>query len=156
MKIEFVGAGKVKAAMDKVKRDLRNDANKLIAGAALRTETVAKQRLLSQASGASREQAMEISAIAQSINHSFDAASMSATIYAGNVSGDHLAAYYEFGTGERARIYLAKVEGGWQAVARRFYVNGKGRLREHPYLYPAFMQESRRLLDKLKNLKVSW
>lgn len=155
MKIEFVGVGKVKAAMDRVKKEVRNDANKLIAGAALRTETVAKQRLQPHGED-SREQAFEIAAVRQSINHSHDPATLSATVYAGNVSGDHLAAYYEFGTGNYARIYLAKVAGWWQAVARTFFKTGDGRLREHPYLYPAFMQESRRLLDKLKNLKVSW
>lgn len=63
MKIEFIGAGKVKAAMKKVERDLKKDANRLIAGAALRTEqsqnsaynltrkTVVSRRLRLQRSG---------------------------------------------------------------------------------------------------------
>lgn len=155
MKIEFVGAGKVKAAMDKVKRDLRNDANKLIAGAALRTETVAKQRLQPHGTD-SREQAFEIAAVRQSINHSHDAANMTATVYAGNVKGDHLAAYYEFGTGKYAAVYVPSLPPGWQSLARTFYKTGDGRLKEHPYLYPAWKQEGQRLSEKLKNLKVSW
>lgn len=155
MKIEFVGAGKVKAAMDRVSKNLRKDANKLIAGAALRAETVAKQRLQPHSED-SREQAFEIAAVRQSINHSHDAANLQATVYAGNVKGDHLAAYYEFGTGPFAARYVPGLPPGWQALARTFYVDGTGRLREHPYLYPAWKQEGQRLSDKLKNLKVSW
>lgn len=155
MKIEFIGAGKVKAAMKKVERDLKKDANRLIAGAALRTETVAKQRLQPHAED-SREQAVEIAAIRQSINHSHNPSALEATVYAGNVADDHLAAYYEFGTGRYAARYVPGLPPGWQALARTFYKNGKGRLREHPYLYPAWKQEGGRLSEKLKNLKVSW
>jgi HK97 gp10 family phage protein len=155
MKIEFIGAGKVRAAMEKVKRQIRNDANKLVAGAAMRTATVAKQRLQPH-SGDSREQAFEIAAIRQSINYSHNANALEATVYAGNVTGDHLAAYYEFGTGKHAATYVPGLPPGWQALARTFYVNGKGTLKEHPYLYPAWKQEGQRLSEKLKNLKVSW
>lgn len=155
MKIEFIGVGKVKAAMEKVKRQVHKDANKLIAGAALRTEMVAKQRL--QPNGEdSREQAFEIAAVRQSINHTHTPSTLEATVYAGNVSDDHLAAYYEFGTGRYAASYVPGLPPGWQALARTFYKNGKGRLREHPYLYPAWKQEGQRLSEKLKNLKVSW
>lgn len=155
MKIEFVGAGKVKAAMERVKREVRKDANRLIAGAALRTEAVAKQKLQPHSEDG-REQAFEIAAIRQSINHSLEPSNLAATVYAGNVSGDHLAAYYEFGTGPYAASYVRTLPPGWQALARTFYVNGKGRLRQHPYLYPAWKQEGQRLSEKLKNLKVSW
>lgn len=44
-----------------------------------------------------------------------------------------MGAYYEFGTG----VYV-QVTPEWKDMAWQFYVNGKGRLRAHPYMYPAF------------------
>lgn len=46
-----------------------------------------------------------------------------------------MGAYIEFGTG----VYVT-VAPEWRDMAWQFYVNGKGRLRAHPYMYPAFVK----------------
>lgn len=51
-----------------------------------------------------------------------------------------MGAYMEFGTG----VYV-KVAPEWKDYAWQFYVNGKGRLRATPYLYPAYTKH-RKLL----------
>lgn len=56
-----------------------------------------------------------------------------------------LGAYIEFGTG----AYVA-VNPEWKDLAWSFYKNGMGTLRPHPYLYPAYVQGRKRLLEQLK------
>lgn len=46
-----------------------------------------------------------------------------------------MGAYIEFGTG----VYV-RVAPEWKDMAWQFYVNGMGRLRSHPYMYPAFVK----------------
>lgn len=46
-----------------------------------------------------------------------------------------MGAYIEFGTG----VYIT-VAPEWRDMAWQFYVNGKGRLKAHPYMYPAFIK----------------
>lgn len=62
-----------------------------------------------------------------------------------------MGAYIEFGTG----VYVT-VAPEWKDMAWQFYVNGKGRLRAHPYLYPAFIKGSndfmRTLTRKIEQL----
>lgn len=59
-----------------------------------------------------------------------------------------IGAYVEFGTGE----YAAKsVPPGLEDYAMQFYVNGKGHMPAHPFLFPAFFAEQEVLLDKLTN-----
>lgn len=45
------------------------------------------------------------------------------------------AAYVEFGTGT-----FVQVPPEWKDLAWQYYVNGKGYMRPHPYLYPAYVQ----------------
>ena len=52
------------------------------------------------------------------------------TVYVNDVP---IGAYVEFGTGT-----FVEVPAEWRDMAWEFYVNGKGYLRPHPYLYPAF------------------
>jgi hypothetical protein len=142
-------------ALEKVKRGLEAQVNKEIAGAAMRATTKAKMRLQPE-SWDSKKTVREITAVRQSINYNVDTSEHSAQIFAGNVSGDNIAAYLEFGTGPYAARYVPKLKPEFQALARTFYVNGKGRLSEHPFLIPAFESEGVRLVERLKNLKVSW
>jgi hypothetical protein len=46
-----------------------------------------------------------------------------------------MGAYIEFGTG-----VFVTVAPEWKDMAWQFYVNGKGRLHAHPYMYPAFLK----------------
>lgn len=56
-----------------------------------------------------------------------------------------MGAYMEFGTG----VYV-KVAPEWKDMAWQFYVNGKGRLRATPYMYPAFVKGRANLLKLLR------
>jgi len=56
-----------------------------------------------------------------------------------------MGAYIEFGTG----IHV-EVDPEWQDIAWEFYVNGKGRLRATPYLYPAYTKGRKLYLEKLE------
>ena len=62
------------------------------------------------------------------------------------------AAYVEFGTGPYAARYVPSLEPGWQALARTFYVNGKGRMPAQPFFHPAFEKNRLLLLDDLRDL----
>lgn len=64
------------------------------------------------------------------------------------------AAYVEFGTGRFAAAYVPQLPPEWQALALTFYVNGKGRLPAHPFLYPAFNKAKDKLLEDIKNIKL--
>lgn len=134
-------------AVDRAEKDLRAKAGKEIAGAALRTAGVAKMRVT----------AVDHGAIRNSINAHYDPASLSASVTAGNIPGkQNYAAYVEFGTGQYAAAYVPTLDPEFQALARTFYVNGKGRMRAQPYLIPAYLQEGKRLADRLRNLKINW
>ena len=62
------------------------------------------------------------------------------------------AAYVEFGTGPYAATYLPSIEPEWRAIARQFFVNGKGRMPAQPYLHPAFAKNLIELDKKLTSL----
>ena len=64
------------------------------------------------------------------------------------------AAYVEFGTGPFAAKYVKQLPIEWQKYALTFYVNGKGRLPAHPYLYPAFNITKDMLIKDLQNIKL--
>jgi len=56
------------------------------------------------------------------------------------VNAGKLGAYVEFGTGSSAAALVPSLEPEWQDIARRFYVNGQGRLLSAPYLYPNWVR----------------
>lgn len=64
------------------------------------------------------------------------------------------AAYVEFGTGPFAAKYVPVLPKEWQDLARTFYVNGKGRLPAHPFLYPAFNIAKDMLIEDLNKIKL--
>jgi len=83
------------------------------------------------------------------------------TKYSGSVfverSAGDIAAYVEFSTGQDAARYLATVPAEWAAQARKFFVNGEGRIIGKPYLLPAFLKgkieyvkDLKKALEKLK------
>lgn len=64
------------------------------------------------------------------------------------------AAYVEFGTGPYAAKYVSILPKQWQELAMTFYVNGKGRLPAHPYLYPSFNKAKDKLIEDLNKIKI--
>lgn len=64
---------------------------------------------------------------------------------------DPMAAYIEFGTGRYFPNYPGK-EAEWQALAREYYVNGKGWMRPAPYMYPSVMSGLVSLQSNIKQV----
>lgn len=64
---------------------------------------------------------------------------------------DPMAAYIEFGTGKYFPQYPGK-EAQWQALAREYYVNGKGWMRPAPYFYPSVMSGLVSLQSNIKQV----
>ena len=61
-----------------------------------------------------------------------------------------LAIYVEFGTGHSAADYVPTLDPEFQAVARKYYVNGMGVLLKHPFLLPAWFQYQPTVVPKIK------
>lgn len=156
MKYTILGVGNLKKALERVKASQNKKIDALLQGAALRTVAVAKSRL--QPNGEDGKDVVnDIVSVRQSINHTYDPEKKVAMVFAGNTKDDHMAAYLEFGTGEFAARYVPSLGSPyWSKLAMQFYKNGKGTLREHPFLIPAYKQEREILKGKLKKLKVSW
>jgi hypothetical protein len=69
------------------------------------------------------------------------------------VTGSNLIPIYvEFGTGTDAASYVPTLPKDVQAVARSYYINGKGTIKKQPYLFPAFFRESPKFIEELKKL----
>lgn len=54
------------------------------------------------------------------------------------VAGVYYAPYIEFGTGKYAATYVKTIDPEWTKLAFQYYVNGKGRIPEKPFLYPSY------------------
>lgn len=62
------------------------------------------------------------------------------------------AAYQEFGTGLHAASYVPTLPEDWQKYAMTFFVNGKGRVPAHPFMYPAYEAERPRLVERITSI----
>lgn len=155
MKIKLEGLKQVTAALTKVQKGTTKKANNLVAGAALRTVAKAKNRLQPHPED-SRELAVDIGAVRQSINFTHDSSNLTAKVFAGNVSDEPLAVYLEFGTGRHAAGYVPSLPKPFPQLAMQYFINGRGTMRQHPYLVPAYLEEGKRLSEKLKGLKIGW
>lgn len=155
MKIKLDGVKSLVTALNRVEKKVEKDANKLVAGAALRTVARAKNDLQPHGTD-SRELAFEIGQVRQSITFVHDPSTKSAKVTAGNVAEDHLAAYLEFGTGVHAARHVPSLPAPFPQLAMQFFVNGRGQMKEHPYLVHNYLKEGERLKDKLRGLKIGW
>ena len=70
----------------------------------------------------------------------------------GEMEGNHIAAYIEFGTGLSAREILAPYPQWIKDIAYEFYVNGQGTLQGKPYLYNNFLVIAEKFKRDLKEL----
>jgi HK97 gp10 family phage protein len=116
--------------------DILEDTNAAIADWASNVELVAKSRRPVDLSGITITKVVK----------PFDAevtASSGATPYA---------AYQEFGTGTFAASYVGSLPDEWQALARQFYVNGQGRVRPQPYMYPAAVVARQKFINEIKDI----
>lgn len=60
------------------------------------------------------------------------------------------AAYIEFGTGIFASAYVPTLPQEWQKYAATFFVSGRGRTRQHPFLFPAIQINIEKMKERLK------
>jgi len=155
VRVELRGLDAVITGLGKVEKDLIAKVDKELQGAALRVVGMAKMRLQPH-SGDGKEITDDIVSVRQTINFTFDPVKHSVMIFAGNVSNDPIAAYLEFGTGKYAAKYVKGLPAAFVKLALTFYKNGKGTLREHPFLIPAFLQEGKRLQERLSKVKIGW
>lgn len=86
-------------------------------------------------------------AIGQKIQKTATRAGLSQTI---KVNAGKLGAYVEFGTGQSAAAIVPTLPDEWQDIARRFYINGQGKLIGAPYLYPNWAKHTVGFKDRLK------
>lgn len=70
----------------------------------------------------------------------------------GVMGNDPLSAYFEFGTGLYASWILAPYPQWIKDIAMQFYVNGEGKLRGKPYLFPNFFIAQEWMLKELNKL----
>ena len=70
----------------------------------------------------------------------------------GEMEGNHIAAYIEFGTGLSAREILAPYPQWVKDIAYEFYVTGQGKLKGKPYLYNNFLAIAEKFKRDLKEL----
>lgn len=95
--------------------------------------------------------------IAQAIGYVISDQGLKGTVYVEKSAGD-IAIYVEMGTGQSAKSYLADKPAEWQAVARKFYINGLGTIIAQPYLLPAIMRNEPKFIadvqKAMKNLKL--
>lgn len=73
-------------------------------------------------------------------------------IQASSFANAPIAAYVNFGTGTFAAQYLAGMPSDIQALAREYYVNGKGRLPSNPYLTAPYIRERKKFTENLKKI----
>lgn len=155
MKIEILGLDKLNVALDKVFRNIEEDLNSELEGTAIRTVNSARSRL-TPFGNEGQELVSIINNVRSSVGYMHEPQKLEASVHAGGVNPENMTAYLEFGTGKNASSYVPALPQKYRELAMTFYVNGKGTLRSHPFFIPAYLQESKRAVDRLKNLKVSW
>lgn len=84
--------------------------------------------------------------INQRISKEFNSAELTGKI---QVNAGAIGAYVEFGTGASAAALVPTLPDEWQAMARTFFVNGKGKLHAKPYLYPNWARYTIDFKDKV-------
>lgn len=67
-----------------------------------------------------------------------------------DAQASNLAAYVEFGTGVSAANYIPELDPEFQAIARKYFVNGRGSLLKAPFLLPAYFTHSATFIPKIK------
>jgi len=95
--------------------------------------------------------------ISQAISYKIDTSGYSGSVFIESSAGV-IAIYTEFGTGQSAAVYLATLDNEFRAVARRYYINGKGTIIQQAYLLPAYFQYQvqfqKELKQALKNISL--
>ena len=73
-------------------------------------------------------------------------------VQASDLGNEPMAAYWEFGTGKN---FLENMSGYTREqinLAKKFYVDGKGTIKAHPYLFPAYYTERKNFIKEIKKI----
>lgn len=152
MKLEVGGIEAFNAALNNFGKSFQDQVNKVLLETAMTTKAIAQMRCQPTAED-DAELAADIRAVAGSINFEHDKEKLTATVFAGNTQKDHFAAYVEFGTGPHAERYLRTIPVEYTFLAWQFFVNGKGTMREHPYLIPTYLEQGPKFIERLKGIR---
>lgn len=87
--------------------------------------------------------------ISQAITYKLSNGRLTGTLQVSDTAGP-FAIWIEFGTGQSASSYVPTLPPEMQAVARKYYINGKGTIINSPYVYPAFMKYKEQFVKDLK------
>jgi len=68
------------------------------------------------------------------------------------IAGVYYAPYIEFGTGKYAEEYVKGIDSEWEKLAFQFFRTGNGKLKEKPYLYPAYKRIFPIMVKDIQNL----
>lgn len=68
------------------------------------------------------------------------------------VQGSVIYVYLEFGTGASAAEYVPTLPKEIQEAAMKFYINGEGKLKKHPYLIPAYLKEKPKFIEAIEKI----
>lgn len=156
MSIKLYGLEKIKNAISGVGNVVKKKINSEVEKSAMRIVSNAKAKL-TPFGNEKGDLVSEINEVRSNIGYEISKENYEATIFSrGTSKEENMHAYLEFGTGKFAQRYVASLDPKYRSVAMSFYVNGKGTLRPHPFLIPAYSQEKKRLISKFLDLKVSW
>lgn len=89
--------------------------------------------------------------INQFIGSSIDKGGLAGSVFIESGASE-LAAYIEFGTGVSASGYVPTLDPEFQAIAQRYYVNGKGTLIKYPFLLPAWFKYQPTVVPAIKKV----
>ena len=79
-------------------------------------------------------------------------AGLSFIIEARSMGNTDVAAWYEFGTGKNYLQMASSYTPEMKRIAQSYYRNGKGTIKAHPYLFPAYYRNRKEFLKAIKAL----
>lgn len=77
---------------------------------------------------------------------------LSYIIQARSGANDDVAVWYEFGTGKNYLQMASSYTPEMKRIAQSYYRNGKGTIKAHPYLFPAYYRNRKEFLKAIKAL----
>jgi len=86
------------------------------------------------------------------IHHNPTKSGLSYIIQAGDNGSGEMAAYFEFGTGKSYLQMQGSYTPEMKRIATSYYKDGKGTIKAHPYLFPAYYKYRKEFIQSIKAL----
>ena len=77
---------------------------------------------------------------------------LSFIVQARDMANPDLPAYYEFGTGKNYLQMASSYTKEMREIASSYYKNGRGTIKAHPYLFPAYYRNRKDFINAIKQL----